>query len=238
MGIDRPDEGTRPHEIEFSCGGIRCSAWLDSWGPGWPETYWPRVAEIAADKTLLVLWGGNAHNWHFLLAPEPLFDFILDDEEANAELVPKALVKELFRHQYDKLPAVLQLLKSRGAHVVMLGTPAPKSDPEFLAQLIAKNGEVYLKHQIPQGDLKLEQIHISPLWLRYKMWRVLQDMTREQALAANIEFIPVPEASLDGMGLRREYWADDCTHANRAYGALAIRHALDKLNEPSVQTSS
>jgi hypothetical protein len=52
-----------------------------------------------------------------------------------------------------------------------------------------------------------------------KLWRLMQFLTRETAIAAGAEFVPVPADTVEIDGtLKREYWAD-VTHANGAYGS-------------------
>jgi hypothetical protein len=52
---------------------------------------------------------------------------------------------------------------------------------------------------------------------------VLQEMFRQDANRHRVEFLPVPPEVVDTEGfLKPQFWADDLTHANPAYGQIIL----------------
>ena len=68
---------------------------------------------------------------------------------------------------------------------------------------------------------------ITSRYVRYKMWRLHSAVVREVCQTNGMEFVPVPEASMDAEGfLRPECYATDAAHANEEY-ARHLLHQID-----------
>jgi hypothetical protein len=227
MGVPGAYRGD-PRLTELTCADISYITRLEAWIGRRTAEYWDGVVEAARGKTALLLWNGNQHHAEFLLAPDPMFDVVVaEDDTVEGHVVPKGLVKQLFRPGFGDIATVIERLKGVGARVVLLGTPAPKADAAFFEKMLRSSD--YLKDMAKQRGFDLEKARVTPGRLRFKLWRIVQEMTQEYAQAGAVEFIPVPQASLDADGLKRQYWENDITHANRAYGELMMRHVMERL---------
>ncbi len=192
------------------------------YGP-WPRTegYWSALDRLAAGKTVALLWEGNHHNSFFLFEPSMRFDFLprrlqsLPIDE-TAMIVPETLIQARFRTILAPLDQLLENLTGR-CRIVLVGTPPPKGDNDYIERMLPTEFA---------GELSsIEGLQLTSPVLRLKLWSVMQDIYREKAEERGIEFVPVPEFALDEIGyLKREFWADDVTHANAAYGSLMLDH--------------
>ncbi len=195
--------------------------------------YWQQVALHCAGRTVALSWNGNQHNASFLIAPEPLFDFVCPgtdpaDIHPGAIVVPAAVVRAYFAHTLSALPGLIRALKLSGARrVLILGSPAPKRDADFIHAHIRT--EEYFQLAAAAAGIDLNTCRITPAAIRQKLWRLIQQMMEAVAGQEGVTFVPVPPETLEADGtLRREYWQDDSTHANRAFGAR-VRAVLDRI---------
>src|SRR5207237_10327736 len=70
-------------------------------GGGRSPEYWAAVADHSKNRIIVIAWAGGQCEALFLLAPTPMFDFVLtasSNEQiwSGVRLIPKALLKELF----------------------------------------------------------------------------------------------------------------------------------------------
>jgi hypothetical protein len=79
-----------------------------------------------------------------------------------------------------------------------------------------------------------ENPSISPVWLRYKLWRVHSGIVRAYCTQANITFVPHPPEVVDAQGLLVAAFHGLIAHANQAYGALVVRQMQDLSDGRSV----
>jgi hypothetical protein len=106
---------------------------------------------------------------------------------------------------------------------VVCGTPPPKADESFMRAILA--AEPDLVARAAQLGQDIASVPITPYRLRFKLWRLLQDCLREIAETAGHGFVAVPDSVYTpGGGLGREFWAEDASHANDAYGAVMLDH--------------
>lgn len=193
--------------------------------------YWDKLVEEARDADVLLLWGGNEHLSRFLFAADPLFDFYLRSHpsfecEQDAILVPEMQVRALLNRGNIALPHVLKkLLEVPGCRVVVCGTPPPKGDDKRLKDLLSKEPSFVKKaHEL---GIKVQDVKFTPRNIRRKLWIVVQELFQEIAEAHSAEFRPVPPFAFTKDGfLANEYWADDATHANIAYGAKFLEELI------------
>lgn len=196
--------------------------------------YWQDVVRFSQGHTAAICWGGNQHNQWFLFAPKPLFDFNLASRpdlpvEPGAELVPEAMVRELFWPSVAILSAMLsEIARAEGSRIFVLGTPPPKRDEAVI--------KGYLQHEpllvalAAEKGYSLADVAVTPAIVRLKLWRVVQDMMAEMAVANGGAFVEVPPEAQDDLGfLVPEFWAPDATHANPLYGRLMLDRLLDRV---------
>lgn len=195
------------------------------------DAYWRALAELGQDKIVLLSYGGNEHNAHFLCECEPRFDFVAADAPhapllADAQLVPETLVEARFAQFGAALREVLSvILSGRPRRVAVLGTPAPKGDEAHLRAALTR--EPSLAQRALHLGMSLDAVRFTPPQLRLKLWRKLQEAYARTAASAGCAFIPVPNETLDAEGfLRPDFYEVDATHANFAYGLVAREDAI------------
>ncbi|HVY84457.1 MAG TPA: hypothetical protein VG943_04955 [Caulobacterales bacterium] len=193
------------------------------------EAYWRGLGELGRGHIVLVCYGGNEHNAHFLCAVEPPFDFMMADEpdaplDTSCQVLPEALIDEWFALFGAGLREVMAwVMAGEPQHVFVLGTPAPKRDEAHLRQAIAR--EPSLMQKAEAMGMSAEAVRFTPAYLRRKLWKKLQQAYADTAQACGAGFIPVPPTSLDADGLLlAQLQAPDATHANLKYGAMARAH--------------
>lgn len=194
------------------------------------EAYWSRVVELSQAATVAICWNGNQHLAGLLIAPA--FDFPLrsrpDLPVVPVRLVPELAVRELLGQSIAAFARLLtSVTDAAGRPPIVLGTPPPKSDAEWVRARLAS--EVHFVQLAEQAGVGLETIELSPPQIWLKSWIVVQELLREVADACSLRFCPSPAEAQTADGfLRREYWSDDVTHANEAYGLL-MRRDIDAL---------
>ena len=192
------------------------------------EAYWKMVIESAPGRTVAIVWQGNEHNAQFLLEAQR---FKVWDPHGNPtrldELagpwVPRTLVKDLFAAKFDGLAELVQVLQL-SARVVIVGTPPPKPEPQVRAGL---SREEFFSQQAAELGLQVEwdpyTVPVAPESIRVALWRILQEMADDIAVALGVEFLAAPNVAMSPEGLLLpEYCAADCTHANTLYGVRVL----------------
>jgi hypothetical protein len=181
----------------------------------WPRTkdYWSTLARLASDYSIALLWEGNQHNSLFLVEQPIPFDFVPRGLEFlpvadDAIIVPEAVVRAKFQSLNGNLEETLADIKTcPDCKVALVGTPPPPVLP-------AKYGDV----------------RITPSIVRLKLWHVMTEIMREEAEANGVGFIAVPDVVKDKDGfLKPDFWTNDSTHANPAYGEIMLSHIAQTL---------
>ncbi|WP_275788738.1 hypothetical protein [Pararhizobium gei] len=205
----------------------------------WPRsrTYWHSLAEVAQNKTVILLWKGNQHLAQHLIAGPERFDFVSSTDpslsvDETALLVPEDALRAQLSRGKEELDNIFKLLKAKAAQVIFAGTPPPKGDIGFLREVLAR--ERHFRTAMESAGVDASTVELSPLLLQYKLWLLLQDIYRLAAEEHGVFFLPSPASAQDEDGfLRRELWAEDATHANIDYGKLLVADVERYLNEAS-----
>lgn len=210
---------------------------------GWPREdtdYWQEVASRSNGRTVAILWRGNQHFHHFLIMPTNDFDFVLESEphldaDPAKPIVPEATIIEFMRTDMVDLDAIIEAIHGAGGQVVLCGTPPPKGDPAFVRSSILR--ESYFGRAAAKLGVDLETVEISPPLLLYKLWTVMQNSLRDVADRHGALFMPVPRRlrTPDGF-LHPDYYANDATHANQAYGDVMLEE-LGQFLSPDMDRS-
>lgn len=179
------------------------------------------MAELAREYSdldaLCLCLEGNAHNVLALLN-DPL-PFHLLPAEPNGMLIPWDMMAEhLAQILAFNLTVAEQLVAAMPAErLFVLNAPPPGADE---AHILAHPG--HFKDRLDLG--------VSPDALRRHIYTLQSTVYRDHARALGAVFVPAPSPCYDARGmLAREYWREDPTHGNAAYGHLvldALRRAL------------
>jgi hypothetical protein len=68
-----------------------------------------------------------------------------------------------------------------------------------------------------------EQVQMTPLSVRLKVYLVYQRLLRQAAAECGIECLPPPPETVNEQGYLRDEFAGDSVHGNKAYGELVVR---------------
>ena len=193
----------------------------------WPRTsdYWDVLEHEARGRIVVLSWQGTEYLARFLVAPEPLFDFVARARPdaplvSGARLVPESAVRALFAKGFAEAGAIVARL-TKVARVFVPAPPPPKDDDDLIRRrLLAEQG---FGKRIEQLGVSPETVVFSPPLLRRKLWELTQDLLHEAVEAAGAVYVPCPPEARDAHGLlRREYWNEDITHANKSFGKLML----------------
>jgi len=195
---------------------------------GSPENlgYWDAAVELAKTFRVAVCWQGNQHAL-FMFLDKP-FDFALASHpglvvDEGVDLVPELQLRDIWLPSMSPLENVLtRMLDTGGPRPIVLGTPPPKADNEAIRRGMQVHADFFTKLASDRG-LDYEKAQLAPAYLRLKLWFLLQQMMRETAERLAVEFWAVSASAMTEEGyLPPEYWAEDATHANAAYGAIML----------------
>lgn len=176
------------------------------------------INAMSAPPEAVFLWiGGSIHHDMALVNQHVKFDVILPDEpdialSNDAQIVPFQLMKGTMKIHCGWKIGVLNGLRNL-LTVPMYQFQSPPPNPS--EELVRKFTSEYFQKQI-------EERGISPIALRYKLWRIHSDIYREACTAMGIEFVSVPkEAVMPDGSMAPTAWAErDGIHANLWYGSL------------------
>ncbi len=177
------------------------------------------VAKEQPDSIVGCLWGNQ--NFFLSTATNPKsFDFILPSEPrreriTGAQLIPYEMMKSFIAVQFQKVDYILDTLKSlTRAPIILVSAPPPMEDFSPIA----------FGSSDPRIDAQVEKFGVAAPVLRYKFWKLCDEIYREKAAAHGVIVLPPPGDSRTAEGFRRpEYFGPDWIHANLAYGELVLK---------------
>lgn len=200
----------------------------------WPrgDAYWQALEDNAKDARLAIVWRGNEHNEYFFFQSNQPFDLYSTDVNqimSTFRIVPQRMIRQKFKPHLDELAALLARLQAQSPEkLAVVGTPPPKSDDEALRSLFATEPHFVLWANYLGKTL--EEVKITPPKIRLKLWYILQTMLRDAAEAGGARFIAVPAEAQDEDGfLKPEFWHQDVTHGNVAYGQIMAERIVKEL---------
>ncbi len=201
----------------------------------WPrdDAYWQALVDRAPAHDIGLVWGGNQHNMAYFFQAAYEFDFMsrqVNKIIPSFQLMPLARIRKRFLELgLDELPSMLTRLKATpDTRVVVIGTPPPKKNNEALRAML--HSEPFFIAWAGQIGDDVSKIKITLPHIRLKLWYLLQEMLADMATKNDATFLPVPRNLQDDEGyLRQDFWRQDVTHANEAYGAIMLDHVLKEL---------
>lgn len=135
----------------------------------WPrnfEKYWDEIQARANGNVVAVSWHGNYHLMNFLFAPSPLFDVVVSDgpdlplNEA-VDIVPEQVIRTSLSRYHGDFVRRVEALSLVAGELVVLGTPPPKEDNEFVRERL-KNEPAFVDWAAKMG-LDAEKAPLSLL---------------------------------------------------------------------------
>jgi hypothetical protein len=207
---------------------------MGGWDGSRNDAYWEFVAKHAQNKRIVILWAGNQHNSGFIFANEETFDFVSNPKDSKSlsndkTIVPKSVLEQLFKSSLGGLPRVLEILKKGKPHdIILLETPRPKGDGDFILPFIKSSA--HFVELATKSGIDIENLSISSLGFRLKLWRVIQSQLADVAMSQDVTYMRIPEQfHTEEGGLKREFWANDVTHANSNYGKAMLKCIADEV---------
>lgn len=187
----------------------------ESGGPRFDIATERRLREY--DGPVFSMIGGGAHVVLGFLVHPRRFDFVLPSDpalplEEAAELIPSLAVRRLLESQMSEyfvlMSQVRGLCAGRMFHVE---PPPPFADPEKM-------------HASIRWDMYPDRCReVSPVALRYKLWRLHSQILSHWCAGNGVDLLPVPAGTTDADGcLSEPYCGDHGVHANERYGALVL----------------
>lgn len=188
------------------------------------------VSRLEPDDLVVTHYRGNQYNTIGLIQHPKPFDLCMQSiaggqVAVGAELIPVQLMRNYMldgiANGYGKI--LLRIRAATKAPVVCVAAPAPKED----AQHILKGAETYFREH------GISEIGVTAAPVRLKLWTLQQQALSSFCTRNGIQFLGnPPEARTEEGYLKREYYADDGTHANAAYGALVLAQIRRLLEQP------
>lgn len=168
------------------------------------------------DGPVFSMLGGAAHVVLGFLVHPRRFDFVLPAEPAlpldpAAELIPSLAVQRMLESQMGDYPALLARVRGLCAgRVFHIEPPPPCADPERLHA------------RIPWAVFPGRCREVSPVSLRYKLWRLHSQILTHWCAETGVDLLPVPAGTTGADGCLCEPYCRDGVHANEHYGALVL----------------
>jgi hypothetical protein len=176
-----------------------------------------RAARLEPDDVMVISIAGTLHNVLGLLEHEKPFDvFTRGDEsmtlaEGRVVVPANALLDMLMGAMLDK--RIVTLRRKARCPVYHLAPPPPKEDGGFIIARTAR-----------YRDRLVAEAGLNPAGTRLKLWKLeMRALAHRCAEWTMHLMLPPVEAQTPEGFLKTEYYANDATHANAAYGELVLR---------------
>lgn len=207
--------------IQAMCLNIEEDGWIVD-GVLQRGQFHPSVVDGIHPKHVFLMFGGNLHVSFGLIEHPIRFDFIAPGDEDESiddgrEYIPYSVVHEQLNRNMRKgflrrSAEVRDYFKVPAYHIC---SPPAFSDSDYIVQN-------------PGGAFKdLVKLGVAPPAHRRRLYELHSKIVRDWCAENDIKFIPPPEAAVDDERyLKREYWFNDVSHANEAYGGLVIEQIL------------
>lgn len=179
---------------------------------------------------------GAHHNLLGLLKSGEPFDVLMGagdtpDVEAKA-LVPQRALRSAIGEQFEQSAKMRKLIGAGQGPVWLISTPPPKRSNDFVLERFLRQ-----KKQVYRGKA-VEQFGIERPETRLKLWLLEGQLMAQWAESLGAGFLTPPAEASDEHGfLAEQYYSEDVTHANAAYGALVLDQVAAILERNSKQVS-
>ena len=180
------------------------------------------------DMVALMIGGNHHHAAGLLEGPEP-FDFEcarVPGVDTSRRIVSRREIRAALLATTEK--ARLRILTAReyfpDATMTYVCSPPPVADSGHILRTL---------HNMRQSEGTIvaragEDPKVSPAAIRLKIFYIQIDVFAEFCQGHGIDFIPPPQAALDGSGFLAEpFRKGDPLHGNKLYGELVVRSLRD-----------
>jgi hypothetical protein len=179
---------------------------------------------------------GAYHNLLGLLRSGETFDVLMGADDrpdgGATALVPQRALRSAISEQFEQSAKMRNLMAAARGPVFIVSTPPPKRNNDFILERFMRQ-----KKQIYRGKA-VEQFGVERPETRLKLWLLEAQLMTEWAESLGAGFLAPPAAASDEDGfLGENYYSDDVTHANAAYGALVLDQVAAILERSSKQVS-
>jgi hypothetical protein len=195
------------------------------------------VAESAPDDLIASTIGGNQHQAFGLVQHPVAFDLIEPEaasphDSQSRVLIPYRTMWAAFERALRKgdVRLLTTLREAAGRPIYHLSSPPPK---ESAAHILQRSERCF-------RDAGLATKGVTPAPIRLKLWRLQCAVLRSLCIESDVRLLPPPEGTQTPEGfLKPEYYTNDATHANGAYGELALRQleAVAAATSPAKETA-
>jgi hypothetical protein len=200
------------------------------------------AAESSPDDLVVSTIGGNLHQVFGLVQHPTAFDFIEPGSPSSPDSQPCVLIP------YQTIWAVFEgrLRQKDGHKIATLREAAARP----IYHLLPPPPKESTAHILQRYESAFEQAGIAakgvtPAPIRLKLWRLQCAVLRSLCTEWGVRLLPPPEGTQTPEGfLKPEYYKNDATHANPAYGELALRQleavaaAISPAEETALRRSS
>lgn len=195
------------------------------------------VAESSPDDLIASTVGGNLHQVLGLVQHPVAFDFIEPDGPSPPDAQPCVLIP--YRAMWAVFETRLRpkdgrqiatLREAAGRPIYHLLPPPPKESAAHILQRY--------ESQFAQAGIATNGVTPAPI--RLKLWRLQCAVLRSLCAEWGVHLLPPPEGTQTPEGfLKPEYYKNDATHANPAYGELVLRQleAVAAATSPAQETA-
>lgn len=179
-----------------------------------------QVRGLGPDDAVVCAVGGNQHQAISLIRHPRPFDFALPGEPftpaPGCETIPYRAVEALFVEglREGDFNRIMKLRDAAQGEVIQLAPPPPKQDEAHILRSL----DTYF---IEKG---LVELGVADPAIRLRMWRLQMKVLGDLCAEGGVTLLPNPPETLTSEGfLAPDYYAQDATHANSAYGRCVIR---------------
>lgn len=185
------------------------------------------AAELSAADLVAVSWIGTYHNIFGLVQHERPFDFFepgsSQDPDPSMEIIPYAVLRDHFMQTISGDSFTKKVGQATKAKFVIPATPPPKGDNDFIGARM-KN----------YRGIDVAKAGVTAAHVRAKLWRLEMKCIEAYCSTIGAQFVSPPaEAVTEDGYLRANFYGNDATHANAAYGALVKAQLLSLLGSPA-----
>lgn len=190
------------------------------------DAYWEYVSQLSKTQKTFIFWNGNQHNIHFLIESGLEFNAFGLKSRDSEIAIAISRIKELFNPTFEELKKALNLFTVK-KNLFLAGTPAPKSKL-FLDKRLSNIGtEPFFENIGNELGISPRNLRASDDGLRIFMWEITQKMLAETSAEFNIGYFPTPLSTIQNAGILKEnFYTEDLTHANEAYGEHILNEIL------------